>query len=204
MNYLKKYKFFLIVLMIVSIISCNKNTRETELNKDLNAQGQSASNNIESNTMVYPLVYVDNSKSEQVPDFVWEQNGKQIRFSDFIKNKYVLLNFWGTWCPPCRRELPDLVQIAKEMSDKNLIVIGVALERTSTMSDAIDGVSTFWNSNGLNYPIIIGTGELADAYGGIQAVPTTFLIDNHGKIAKVIEGARTKESFYEQLKSIMK
>ena len=186
MNYLKKYKFFLIVLMIVSIISCNKNTRETELNKDLNAQGQSASNNIESNTMVYPLVYVDNSKSEQVPDFVWEQNGKQIRFSDFIKNKYVLLNFWGTWCPPCRRELPDLVQIAKEMSDKNLIVIGVALERTSTMSDAIDGVSTFWNSNGLNYPIIIGTGELADAYGGIQAVPTTFLIDNHGKIAKVI------------------
>lgn len=153
---------------------------------------------------VYQLVSADKPIGNKAGDFVWQNGAKQVKFSEFTKGKYVLLNFWGTWCPPCRRELPDLVSIAKEMENKGLIVIGAALENSRSESEALKTVSNFWESNKLHYTNVIGTGDLADAYGGISAVPSTFLINKKGEIVATIKGGRSKEQFMDEINKMMK
>lgn len=153
---------------------------------------------------VYSLVSADKPVGKKAGDFVWQNDSKKVRFSEFTKGKYVLLNFWGTWCPPCRRELPDLVSIAKEMQSKGLVVIGAALENSRSESEALKTVTNFWESNKLHYTNVIGNGDLANAYGGISAVPSTFLINNKGEIVASIKGRRSKEQFMEEINKMMK
>lgn len=62
-------------------------------------------------------------------DFTFTHNGKETSFAEFTKGKVVFLNFWGTWCPPCRKEIPDIIEIQKELQNKNFVVIGIAMER---------------------------------------------------------------------------
>jgi thiol-disulfide isomerase/thioredoxin len=198
MKSLKSIALSFIAVSTVLLCSCSSENSEQKLNTANVAEIQ------KSTAKVYPLYSAEKPIGKKAGDFVWEENGKQIRFSEFTKDKYVLLNFWGTWCPPCRRELPDLVSIAKEMESKGLIVMGAALERTQSTSEAIDIVSKFWDSQKLYYPVVIANGELANAYGGINAVPTTFLINKKGEIVKSIEGGRSKEDFMNEINIMMK
>lgn len=126
------------------------------------------------------------------PNFGWkESNGVERSLSD-LKGKVVLLNFWGTWCPPCRRELPDIVKIHKEFGPKGLEVIGVCLEN---VDDPIPHVVEFARSNNLDYLLVIGSDEVTSAYGGIQAVPTTFVVNREGKIVDQMIGMRSEAEF---------
>jgi thiol-disulfide isomerase/thioredoxin len=196
-----KLRLIILAIMGLSFItlnSCSKEQAESKLDN------QNAKDIQKIPAKVFPLVSSEKPVGKKAGDFIWEQNGKQVRFSEFTKDKYVLLNFWGTWCPPCRRELPDLVAIAKEMESKGLVVIGAALERAQTMNEALDIVSSFWESKQLFYPVIISTPELANAYGGINAVPTTFLINNKGEIVNSFEGGRSKEEFMIEINKMMK
>jgi len=193
---MKTHKFFYLSTLLAAVIllaACSKDNKEPQ-----------QSNTVSTDTKVFMLISAAKPVGKKAGDFVWSQNGQQVRFSEYTKGKYVLLNFWGTWCPPCRRELPDLVSVAKEMEPKGLVVIGAALERTQDVNEALNTVAEFWKSNQLYYPVVIGTGELADAYGGIEAVPTTFLINNKGEIVKSIEGARSKEDFITEINLMMK
>jgi thiol-disulfide isomerase/thioredoxin len=197
------FKFRLIILAIIglSFITLNSCSKEQAESKQ---DSQNSSDTQKSPAKVFPLVSSEKPVGKKAADFTWEQNGKQVKFSEFTKDKYVLLNFWGTWCPPCRRELPDLVSIAKEMESKGLIIIGAAMERAESINEALDVVSSFWESKELYYPVIIGTAELADAYGGINAVPTTFLINKKGEIVNSLEGGRSKEDFMIEINKMMK
>jgi thiol-disulfide isomerase/thioredoxin len=202
MKQLKIIILSFIVLSALSIGSCSKENKEA---KNTDSQNSSSTNEVQrTKANVYQLISSENPVGKKAGDFVWEQDGKQVRFSEYTKGKFVLLNFWGTWCPPCRRELPDLVSVAKEMESKGLVVIGAALERTQSKDEALEIVSKFWVSNQLYYPIIIASGELANAYGGINAVPTTFLINNKGEIVKSFEGGRSKEDFMSEINKMMK
>ena len=156
-----------------------------------------------SSAKVYPVVNNYRPIGNRPADFVWEVNGKQVKFSEYTKSKYVLLNFWGTWCPPCKAELPDIISIAKEMENKDLVVLGVALERVETMKEAVQQVSEFWTEKQMHYPVVIGTMELTNAYGGINAVPTTFLIDKNGEIFTSFEGMRSKADFMNEINKMM-
>ncbi len=153
---------------------------------------------------VYPIVSADKPVGNKAGDFVWQNGTKSVKFSEFTKGKYVLLNFWGTWCPPCRKELPDLIAISKEMKNKKLIVIGVAMENSRSAEEAQKTVNDFWLSKGLSYPVIVGNGDIANAYGGINAVPTTFLINKKGEIVATIQGGRSKEAFMAEINKMMK
>jgi thiol-disulfide isomerase/thioredoxin len=153
---------------------------------------------------VYQLVSAEKPIGKKSGDFVWQDGSKKVRFSEFTKGKYVLLNFWGTWCPPCRRELPDIVAIAKEMGNKGLVVVGVALENSRSTDEAFKTVANFWESKQLYYSVVIGTSDLADAYGGISAIPSTFLINKKGEIVSSIQGGRTKEQFMVEINKMMK
>jgi thiol-disulfide isomerase/thioredoxin len=134
----------------------------------------------------------------QAPDWqLNDLNGKAVSFSDF-RGKVVILDFWATWCVPCRMEIPHFVELQKGYGDKGLAVIGVSLDEQGT-----EVVKKFVRQFGVNYPIVMGNQKVAEAYGGIVVVPTTFVIDRHGRIASRHLGYEDKAAFEEEIQSLL-
>ena len=117
-------------------------------------------------------------------------DGKNATLTSY-KGKILLLNFWATWCGPCREEMPDLDNLYQKYQNLGLVVVGVSLD--SDRSDARD----FIEEIGIQYPIYWDgmDGPLAKTLGGIFALPTTFLFDANGKLVKKIVGPRTMKEF---------
>mgnify|MGYP001773437697 CR=1 FL=1 len=138
----------------------------------------------------------------RAPDFSWrDANGRRVRFSELARNRVVLLNFWATWCGPCRREIPDLVELHRELPAEKFLLLGVSLDQGA---NAQEKVRSFLEARGVPYLNVLGNVELADAYGNIMAIPTTFIIDANGRIVERIVGARTKEQFLQSLRRVLK
>ena len=108
-------------------------------------------------------------------------DGQPWKLSDY-KGRVVLINFFATWCGPCRKEVPDLVKLQKELGEKGLSVVGLAFN-----SDP-DAVVKFAAKYGINYPVAIYGKDEVEKYGGVTAVPTTFLVDRKGNLAGGAEG----------------
>ena len=123
--------------------------------------------------------------------------GKAVKLSDF-KGKVVILNFWATWCPPCRREIPSFVSLQKQYGDKGLVIIGVLLDEKGP-----GVVKPFVAKMGINYPIVMGDPKTAADYGGIAVVPTTFVIDRNGKIAAEHQGDAERATFESEIKPLL-
>lgn len=136
---------------------------------------------------------------DMMTDFSWKEGDKTMSLSKLGENKIIFLNFWGTWCPPCRKEIPDIVAISNEM--KNVVVVGVALEQGTT-----DKLAAFVEQSKIPYINIVSNdnlrSQLTQAYGGIQYVPTTFIITK-GKIVKTLVGGQSKAAFVDAIKSAM-
>ena len=120
--------------------------------------------------------------------------GKTVQLSDF-KGKVVLLNFWATWCPPCRQEIPELIALQKQYADKGLVVIGVSMDQGGPAR-----VASFTKKMGITYPIVMGDGKIDKAYGGIQVLPTTFIIDRKGNVVDGLLGATDRAGFETKIK----
>jgi len=110
------------------------------------------------------------------PFTVTDLDGKTISFAD-LKGKVVLVNFWATWCPPCRAEIPDLVKLQEKYRDK-LVILGVSEDEDASPQE----VKAFGAGQKMNYPIVMLTPELSKIFKGVSALPTTFVIDPKGKI----------------------
>ncbi len=121
--------------------------------------------------------------------------GREVPLSDF-RGKVVVLDFWATWCPPCRREIPDFVELQREYGPQGLQIVGIAL-------DEPEKVEAFARQNGMDYPVLMGSDEVAVLYGGIDGIPTTFLIDRQGKIVSRFEGFRPKSVFEEEIRKLL-
>ncbi len=132
------------------------------------------------------------ARGDKAPNFSWsDSSGERTTFDQF-HGTVTILNFWATWCGPCRREIPDLEAIHKEFSAKGVKVLGISVDKgTSVLED----VATFVTNNKMSYPIVIDNGELERLYGNIRAIPTTFIINREGKIVEMLIGQRTKEVF---------
>lgn len=134
------------------------------------------------------------TRPDAAPNFTWKDStGKTVDFDSF-KGKVTLINFWATWCGPCKRELPDLVALSSELASQNVKIIGVSTDRGANV---VDEVSAFVKEHGLTYQNVIANADLEEAFGNIRAIPISFLIDAHGKISQTIVGLRSKE-FYAQ------
>jgi peroxiredoxin len=130
------------------------------------------------------------SPGQAAPDFALTNlAGKTVRLSDF-KGKIVLLDFWATWCAPCQEEIPGFVQLQKQYSGRGFTVLGIALDE-----DGAAVVKPLAQKLGVNYPLVIGDTQVAARYGGIQAVPTAFLIGRDGRILKTIVGPRGRSEW---------
>ncbi len=139
------------------------------------------------------------AEKDVMTDFSWKEGDKTMSLSKIGEGKVIFLNFWATWCPPCRREIPDIVAISNEM--KNVVVVGVALEQGGT-----EKLASFVDQNKIPYINIVGSsdllGKLTKAYGGIQYVPTTFIIKN-GKIVATLVGGQSKAAFTDAIKKAL-
>jgi peroxiredoxin len=112
------------------------------------------------------------------PEFALKDlSGKQVKLSDY-RGKIVVVNFWATWCAPCRMEIPAFIKLREQYRAKGLEVIGISLDT----EDDSEGVATFVSSVRINYPVVVGNKEVVEAFGPINAIPTTFIIDRQGRI----------------------
>jgi|SRR6516164_2505374 peroxiredoxin len=110
------------------------------------------------------------------PDFtVKDIDGRKLTLSDY-KGKVVLLNFWATWCAPCRTEIPHFVEMQNRFGLNGFQVIGIS------MDDDAKPVREFAQQFGLNYPVAVGDDKLAESYGGVLGLPISFIIDREGRI----------------------
>lgn len=134
------------------------------------------------------------SASIQAPDFALQDlNGKTLRLSD-LRGKAVVLNFWATWCPPCKAEIPWFIDLQKHYGSQGLQIVGVSMD-----DGGRDSVAAFAKKMGINYPVLLGNGEVGDLYGGVSALPTTFYIGRDGKVLQYVPGLL---SHYEVEKNI--
>jgi cytochrome c biogenesis protein CcmG/thiol:disulfide interchange protein DsbE len=121
------------------------------------------------------------------PEFsLKDADGKTVRLSDY-KGKVVLLDFWATWCGPCRIEIPWLKEFQRKFRSQGFEVIGVSMD-----DDGWQAVKPFLAELEINYRVVIGDDTIAQLYGGVDALPTAFVIDREGKIAAVHVGLTSK------------
>ncbi len=133
------------------------------------------------------------------PDFALKDvNGQTVRLADY-RGKVVLLDFWATWCGPCKIEIPWFKEFERQNKDKGFAVIGVAMD-----DEGWDVVKPFAKDLEINYRLVAGNDAVTEQYGGIEALPTTFLIDRNGRIASVHVGLSSKSDFENGIQELLK
>lgn len=148
----------------------------------------------------YPPNYVPSSQTKSVMAYNFNlptTDGKQLKLSDY-KGKVVILDFWATWCPPCRKGIPDLVELKKKYGSKGVEIIGISVDQ-ETKPDVVPFIKEY----GINYPIVYGNTNVYQQYGGIRAIPTSFIIDKEGKIVASYEGLISKAAYEEHIKKLL-
>jgi cytochrome c biogenesis protein CcmG/thiol:disulfide interchange protein DsbE len=126
-----------------------------------------------------------------------DSNGKTVKLSDF-KGKVVLLNFWATWCGPCKIEIPWFIEFEQAYRDKGLVILGVAMDE-----EGWEAVKPYMDSKKINYRVVIGDDITAQRYGGVESLPTTFLIDREGRTAGVHVGLVSKKDYLNDITQLL-
>jgi peroxiredoxin len=124
-----------------------------------------------------PLKLVGDVQGVPAPDFTLPSlDGRKVKLSDY-RGKAVLLNFWATWCPPCKVEMPWFADLQKQYAQDGFVVLGVAMDDTEPAT-----IAKFASQLGVNYEVLLGTDKVSDDYGDVQYLPTTFYIGRDGTI----------------------
>jgi cytochrome c biogenesis protein CcmG/thiol:disulfide interchange protein DsbE len=144
------------------------------------------------------LTGVAYGQSKKAADFELKtSDGKIVQLSQ-LKGKVVLLNFWATWCGPCRKEIPDFLEVYEQYKGKGFEIVGVSLDE-----DGWSVVNPFVKQYKINYPIVMGDGKVVKAFGSFQYIPTTFLIDKQGNIVHTFTGLVKKADLEKKLKTLL-
>jgi len=133
------------------------------------------------------------------PNFTLQTlDGKDLSLSD-LRGKAVVVNFWATWCGPCKIETPWLVELQQQYGSQGLQVVGVAMDDSGK-----DEIAKFANEMGVNYPVLLGKEAVGDAYGGVPALPESFFVGRDGKIVDRIIGLKGRAEIEDSVKKALK
>jgi thiol-disulfide isomerase/thioredoxin len=136
--------------------------------------------------------------NKPAPDFTLESlDGKNLSLSD-LRGKAVLLNFWATWCAPCKIEMPWFVELQSEYGSQGLQIVGVAMDDSSK-----EDIAKFAKDMGVNYPVLLGKEAVGEEYGGVPALPESFFIGRDGKIVDKIIGLKGKAEIEDAIKKAL-
>ena len=181
----------IIAIVAISVLAYGylaDNTRTSKGDK------QSISENKASNTQ-------SDTQDEQkypAPDFTLKNlNGDEISLSD-LKGKIVFINFWATWCGPCREEIPTFVELQKEYGSDKLAILGISVDQGD-----LSVVPEFAKNFNINYEILYATAEVVRKYGGISGIPTTFVVDRDGYLRDRMVGFPGKDYFDQVINFLM-
>ena len=108
------------------------------------------------------------------------------------------MNFFGTWCPPCRAEIPDFIELVDEYEDEDFTIIGISVDR-----EDVSTIKAFAVDKGINYEVLLDDGQVSRTYGPIRSIPVTFIIDREGNIVQKILGSRNKQHFEKIIKPLL-
>jgi thiol-disulfide isomerase/thioredoxin len=138
-----------------------------------------------------------NAKPANLDFAIKDLDGKDVKLSAY-KGKVILLNFWATWCGPCKAEIPGFVELQDKYKE-DLVVIGYSVD------DTADKARPFMDQYKMNYPVLLGLGreDVQDAYGPIWGIPASFLISKDGKLCKRHMGIAPKETFEKEIKALL-
>lgn len=140
---------------------------------------------------------IDTQIGKKAP--AWELidlNGKPVQ-SEKYKGKVIILNFWATWCPPCRAEMPDFMKLHAAYKDKGVTFLGISLDQ------GLGPVKRYVRTEKVNYPILMGNSKMVDDYGNFSAIPQTFVIDAEGRINKQFMGLVKFEKLEKVIQSLI-
>lgn len=144
------------------------------------------------------------------PDFKLEDlNGKQVSLADF-KGKALLINFWATWCGPCKLETPWLVELSNEYAGKGFVILGIDAEDDGVKPNDKDGwakdkaaVARFVKEEKMPYPVLLNGDSISSVYGGLEAMPTSFWVDRTGKVVAAQMGITSKDDMETNIKKAL-
>jgi len=140
----------------------------------------------------------DDSKRKHAPDFALKDaDGKLVHLADY-RGKVVLLDFWATWCGPCVIEIPWFQEFQRKYKDRGFEVLGVSMD-----DDGWKAITPFVQRRKINYRVVLGDDKTGDQYGGLEALPTTFVIDRNGRIAAVHVGLASKKDFSDAIEKLL-
>jgi peroxiredoxin len=139
------------------------------------------------------------SQRKKAPEFsLKDSNGQVVKLSDF-KGKVVLLNFWATWCGPCKVEIPWFIDFETRLKDQGLVVLGVAMD-----DEGWEVVKPYITSKKVNYRVVMGDDSMANLYGGVESLPTTFVLDRDGRIARTHVGLVSKSEYENDIQELLR
>ena len=118
--------------------------------------------------------------------------------SSAFAGKVVVVDFWATWCPPCREEIPGYIEMQRELEAAGVVIVGISLDQAGP-----GVVKTFAEKFGINYPLVMGDSKVVEAFGGIEAIPTTFLIDREGKVRHRKVGSMSRADYEPLVRSLL-
>jgi peroxiredoxin len=133
------------------------------------------------------------------PDFALKDvAGKTVKLSDY-RGQVVLLNFWATWCEPCQLEIPWFMDFQQSYKDRKFAIVGISVD-----DDGWDSVKPYLERRKINYPVVVGNEQTELLFGGIDAIPTTFLLDRAGRIAYVHQGLISKSEYENEILELLR
>lgn len=144
-------------------------------------------------------IAVCDGKNKRAPDFVLkDMAGKDVRLADY-KGKVVLINFWATWCGPCKYEIPIFVELQQRFGPEGLAFLGISVD------DPVESLRPFAQQYKMNYPVLVGAGreDVQDAYGPMFGIPVTIVVGRDGNICTRYFGLRSKERFETDIKALL-
>lgn len=145
-----------------------------------------------------PKTFVDTSTLKAAADFKLKDLDGKVRSLSEFRGKVVIVDFWATWCGPCRLEIPHLISLYNGYRTKGVEVLGVSMDATGPKI-----VRDFATKQAINYTVLMGNDDVASAYGGIRGIPTAFVITQDGKIYRRYMGYQEKKVFESDIRALL-